>query len=266
MENKNKIRLNKAIAMSGITSRRKADELIISGKVKVNGKVVSNLGYKVTQSDNISVNGRVIKPEKHKYILLYKPRGYITTTKDEFGRKIIYELLGDKYNYLKPVGRLDRDSEGLLFLTNDGYLANQIMHPNNKIKKTYLVSISGLLLAEEVNFLIRNLLCGVSLSKEIHKVDSIRQVLIASGSQMKQTVFEAVIHEGINRQIRRMFQVLGYAVSKLKRIKIGPFELGNLQKGKYLELTKEKAYAILQSSTKQARATESRFKDPYSTR
>ena len=245
------IRLNKAIATSGIYSRRQADELIKSGKVKVNNKVVDNLSYKVLSSDKILVSGKVIEKKDFKYFLFYKPTGFITTRKDELGRKTIYDLLPSSFKYLKPVGRLDRDTEGLLILTNDGNYINHILHPRNEIRKTYLVKVKGFLTKYEVKFAMDKLLLGVYLEGKNCKVDQIKQIYSDVGTYRKHTILEAVIHEGINRQIRRMFQVLGYPVIGLVRTNIGNFNLNKLAKGKYLEIKKEEAYAIFNNKRKE---------------
>ena len=239
------IRLNKAIAMTGSASRRKADDLICAGKVKVNGKVITELGYKVLASDKIQINNKQISVKENSYLLFYKPCGYITTTKDEHERKTIYDLLPVKYKHLNPIGRLDKESDGLLLLSNDGDFINQVLHPKNNIKKTYIIKINAILNSKETDFIRNELLSGVNLEGRIFKVDSIRKITGTDVKEGKQTIFEAVIHEGINRQIRRMFQQLGYSVDGLKRTKIGNLNLGNLKKGHCQELTKESAYAIL---------------------
>ena len=246
-ELKNLVRLNKAIAMSGLVSRRKADELIRNGKVKVNNKVIVDFNTKVSSLDKLEVNGHPLRAKKHHYLLFYKPRDCITTMKDEFGRKTIYEYLPKEFSYLKPVGRLDRDSEGLLLLTNDGDFINQVLHPKNNIKKTYLVTIEDELKQGEITLIVDQLSSGVNVDGRIIRVDSIEQMFVEQSQKVKQTVFEVVIHEGINRQIRKMFQMLGYSVKKLKRIKIGPFTIKNLQRGHFKELDKKTAYAIIQS-------------------
>ena len=135
------VRLNKAIAMSGLVSRRKADELIRSGKVKINNKVMVDFNTKVSPTDKLEVNGKPLRAKNYHYLLFYKPRDCITTMKDELGRKTIYEYLPKEFSHLKPVGRLDRDSEGLLLLTNDGDFINGVLHPKNNIKKTYVVTM-----------------------------------------------------------------------------------------------------------------------------
>ena len=143
-------RLNKFIASSGICSRRKADELIESGVVFVNGKKVTELGFLVQDKDKVVVNQKLIKPVKHEYYRFYKPAGYITTADDEKGRKTIYDILPENLNHLKPVGRLDKDSTGLLILTNDGDLINQLTHPSIKIPKVYLVSVDSVVHPHEL--------------------------------------------------------------------------------------------------------------------
>ena len=247
---KNLVRLNKAIAMSGLVSRRKADELIRSGKVKINNKVVVDFNTKVSPSDKLEVSGKSLRAKNHHYLLFYKPRDCITTMKDELGRKTIYEYLPKAVSYLKPVGRLDRDSEGLLLLTNDGDFINGVLHPKNNIKKTYVVTIDSGLTKSEADLVKNRLMSGVTIDSSISKVDSIEQMFFEHEQKVKQTVFEVVIHEGINRQIRRMFQALGYSVKGLKRIKIGPFSIKNLQRGKYIEIDKKTAYGIIYSKNK----------------
>ena len=137
------VRLNKYIASSGLCSRRKADELIESGVVQVNGKTVKELGYLVQEKDKVFVDKKMVRPVKHEYYKFFKPAGYITTADDEKGRKTIYDLLPENLYHLKPVGRLDKDSTGLIILTNDGELINQLTHPSVKVPKVYLVSVNG---------------------------------------------------------------------------------------------------------------------------
>ena len=239
------IRLNKRIAMSGLASRRNADELIKSGKVKVNGKVINDLGFKVSLKEKIEVDGKVLEIKAFKYLLFFKPKGYITTAKDEKGRKTIYNLLPNEYHNLKPVGRLDRDSEGLLLLTNNGDFINKVSHPKNKVPKTYLVSIDNFK-KENSGEIIEKLLSGVILDGGSHKADKIEQIRKNNSYKGKQWNFEIVIHEGINRQIRRMFQCIGYSVTALKRIKIGSLNSYKLEKFRklYEEINEEEAYAI----------------------
>ena len=144
-------RLNKYIASSGLCSRRKADELIESGVVQVNGKKVTELGYSVQNKDKVFVNGKFIHPVKHEYYRFYKPAGYITTSDDEKGRKTIYDLLPENLHHLKPVGRLDRESTGLIILTNDGELINDLTHPSVKVPKLYRVAINGKITQNDID-------------------------------------------------------------------------------------------------------------------
>lgn len=247
MQEEEKIRLNKRIAMSGFASRRNADELIKSGKVRVNGKVINDLSFKVSLKDKIEVNGKALDIKTFKYLLFFKPKGYITTAKDERGRKTIYSLLPAEYHNLKPVGRLDRDSEGLLLLTNNGDFINKISHPKHKIPKTYLVSIDNFK-KENSDEIIKKLSSGVILDGECHKADFINQIRKNNAYKGKQWNFEIVIHEGINRQIRRMFQNIGYSVTALKRVKIGSLNSYELEKSRklYEELEEKEAYAIFE--------------------
>ena len=136
-------RLNKYIASSGLCSRRKADELIADGKVAINGKIITELGFYVREKDKVTVEGKLIKPQSLEYYRFYKPAGYITTQEDEKGRKTIYDIIPPELKHLKPVGRLDKDSTGLLILTNDGELINQMTHPSIKVPKVYVVTING---------------------------------------------------------------------------------------------------------------------------
>lgn len=245
-ELKQTIRINKAIASSGITSRRKADELIKHGKVKVNGKIITELGYKVSDSDEIEISGRKIQKNQNKYLVFYKPAGCITTRNDELGRKTIFNYLPLKYHDLKPVGRLDRETEGLLILTNDGNYINNVLHPRYKIKKTYEVIIEERLDKNQINEVSKKFLEGVIIDGTLCKADSINHKTRQKSSQMKQTTFEVVIHQGKNRQIRRMFQIFGFYVKALKRIEIGSFNLQNLKKGQFTELDRNSAYALFE--------------------
>lgn len=252
MQNK-KIRLNKAIASSGLCSRRKAEELIKSGKVKVNGKVISELAYYIFKDDDLEVDGKKLKEKSHRYVLFHKPKGYITTSKDEHGRDTIYSLLPKSFLYLKSAGRLDSDSEGLLVLSNDGYFLNELQSPKSNIQKSYLIKLQENLSDIEKNHIMQKLLKGLLIDGKTCKIDEIRKINIRSQDK-KHYDFEVVIHEGRNRQIRRLFQKLGYTVSRLKRIKVGSFYLGEIKKGSYREISKQEAYAYLQEKY-QARGT-----------
>ncbi len=245
-QNEQSIRLNKRIALSGLASRRKAEDYITAGKVKVNGKIVRDLSYKVSPRDILEVDGKLLLPKSFKYLLFNKPVGYITTLSDEKGRKTIYDLIPSEYRHLKPVGRLDKDSEGLLILTNHGDFINKILHPKYKVSKKYLVRISGLTSNEKTEELIKKLKSGVFLDDRCFKVDSVLNVYESYLYKRKQWNFEIVIHEGVNRLIRRIFQNLGYSVSRLKRIQVGKLNLNSLEKNKklYEEITEYEAGQI----------------------
>ena len=227
-----KIRLQKILSDCGIASRRKSEEMILNGIVKVNG-IVANIGDKVNPlKDKITVNGKkLIAKDRNYYIMLYKPRGFITTMSDEFDRKCITQLVADIPARIYPVGRLDKDSEGLLLMTNDGEFANNIIHPSKHIKKTYRVTVSPNITDEQLaQFNIGMVIDGVRTAPADAFVISRHQ---------KRVVLEIVLYEGRNRQIRKMCENLGLEVKRLKRIGIGPLKLGLLHPGKYRELTDE---------------------------
>ena len=221
----NKIRLNKYIASCGFSSRRKADELIEQGVVKVNGKVVKELGFLVSQKDKIVVNSELLRPEKLVYIKYYKPAGYITTMDDEKGRKTIYDILPEEVRNLKPVGRLDKDSTGLLIMTNDGELINEMTHPSVKISKIYRVVVKGKIGIKQLQELSE----GIEIEKgKIAYADA--RIVEYEGQN---TVLEVVLYQGLNRQIRKMADYIGYPVIYLKRVMHGPIDLSGLKKGQF---------------------------------
>ncbi|MCX7695526.1 MAG: rRNA pseudouridine synthase [Caloramator sp.] len=223
-----KERIQKYIARCGITSRRKAEELVLQGKVKVNGKIINDIITIDTESDVVEVDGKVIKPEENKvYIILNKPTGYITTAKDQFGRKTVLDLI-DVKERIFPVGRLDYDTSGLLILTNDGQVANKLMHPSKEIDKVYIAEVEGVPTKEEMERFKR----GLKIDDYITAPAKIRLL-----KQMgKTSVVEIIIHEGRNRQVRKMCSAIGHKVLKLERIKVGKIELGNLKVGEWRHL------------------------------
>lgn len=233
-----KIRLQKLIAESGLCSRRKAEEYIKQGKVKVNGRVAS-IGDGATLKDVISVDGERIylskKREKY-YIMLNKPRGYVTTMSDELDRRCVTELLEDFPERVYPIGRLDRNSEGLLLFTNDGKFANDIMHPSRHVSKTYRVTVRPAITDEQL----------VQLSEGVVIDD--KKTLPANVTVLTQeqgrVVLQVVIREGRNRQVRKMCEAVGLEVARLKRTAIGPVKLGMLKPGTYRELTSEELRAL----------------------
>ena len=203
-------RLNKYIASSGLCSRRKADELIESGVVTVNGKRVTELGFTVQRKDKVFVNGKMIHPVKHEYYRFYKPAGYITTLDDEKGRKTIYDLIPENLHHLRPVGRLDRESTGLIILTNDGDLINELTHPSVKVPKLYRVSINGKISQNDIDTMYKGI--EIEPNKMAYAEVDVLEV------DDKHTVMEIMLYQGLNRQIRKMFEHLGFEVLTLKRI------------------------------------------------
>lgn len=222
-------RLQKIIALSGYASRRKAEELIKAGKVMVNGKVVRELGTKANFSDDILVDGKKIEEEEKEYYIFNKPRGVITSTSDDKGRKVVTDYF-ETNKRLYPVGRLDYDTTGLLILTNDGELANLIMHPRNEIEKQYIAKLEGIIKGEEINKL-KN---GVVLdgTKCIPK----RVKLRGFDKKTNTSIVEIVICEGKNHEVKRLFESVSFNVLKLKRERIGFLTLGKLKSGEYRKL------------------------------
>ncbi len=234
-----KIRLQKFMAESGVASRRKSEELISQGKVRVNGKV-AQIGDKIDPKyDKITVSGkRVAKQKKTVYLMLNKPRGFITTMNDERDRKCVAELVSDINVRVYPVGRLDRESEGLLLLTNDGEFANALTHPSKHIPKTYRVTIRPSITKQQATD-FRN---GI----EIDGIMTAPADLKIISEEENRTVVEVTLYEGRNRQIRKMFESFGIEVARLKRIKVGNLKLGMLKQGEYRELKEEEVNALLE--------------------
>ena len=230
-------RLQKVIAQSGIASRRKAEELIKDGKVKVNGEVKKELGTKVSESDKVEVNNKPIEKETKEYYLLNKPRGVITTTNDEHGRKIVTDLIETSAR-IYPVGRLDYDTTGAILLTNDGEFANILMHPSNKIDKVYLAKLEGIIKGEQINAL-KN---GVMLDDVLVKASRVK--LKKVNQENSTSMVEITIHEGKNHQVKRMFESVGFHVEKLTRERIGIFDINNLKSGQYRKLTPKEVQIV----------------------
>ena len=218
-------RLNKYIASSGLCSRRKADELIEQGVVFVNGKKVTELGYLVDEKDKVFVNQKLVRPVKHVYYKFYKPAGYITTCDDEKGRKTIYDLLPENLYNLKPVGRLDKDSTGLLILTNDGDLINELTHPSVKVPKVYIVSVDAKMHPHEFEQMAK----GIEI--EPGKIAYADVTLLETDN--KHTLMQIVLYQGMNRQIRKMIEYFGYEVKSLKRIQHATIQLEGLRRGEF---------------------------------
>ena len=225
-------RLQKYMARCGVASRRKCEEIILGGKVKVNGKAINELGTKVNPAiDKVEFEGKIILPEENKvYILLNKPEGYITSVKDEKDRKTVIDLVNVEER-IYPVGRLDYDSSGLIILTNDGDLYNKIMHPRVKVVKRYIAVCTGEFTPRELDKFRK----GIDIGGYITADANIKVIKVEDG---KSTV-EIGIHEGKNRQIRRMCSALGHDVLSLKRVAVGEIKLGYLRRGEWRNLTKE---------------------------
>ncbi|MDR1168472.1 MAG: rRNA pseudouridine synthase [Heliobacteriaceae bacterium] len=218
-------RLNRYIASSGLCSRRKADELIEQRKVNVNGKVITEPGFSVNDKDKVFVNQKLVRPVKHQYYKFYKPAGYITTSSDEKGRKTIYDLLPDSLANLKPAGRLDKASTGLLILTNDGDLINELTHPSVKVPKIYLVTINGRISRRQLE--------QMALGIEIEPDKTAYADVTVLEADNKHTLMQITLHQGLNRQIRKMFEHLGFEVKSLKRIQHAAITLDGLKKGEF---------------------------------
>ena len=240
MDKKEPIRLQKFLSLCGVASRRKAEEMILQGRVKINGKPAI-LGDKVTDRDKVFVNGkRVIAPRtKYRYIMLHKPRGFITTMSDEKGRKCVAELVKDVGERVYPVGRLDKDSEGMLIFTNDGEFANKIMHPRNSIYKIYRVTVRPSVTEEQ----LEKLETGVVIDGQ-KTAPAIVHVLVQDKEQGR-VVLEMILHEGKNREIRKMCEAVGLEVARLKRTQIGGVKMGMLKQGAWRDLTEKEVKNLL---------------------
>ncbi len=233
-----KIRLQKFLASAGIASRRKCEEMIAEGRVKVNGAVVARLGEKVDPAaDVVEVDGeRVLPPPKRVYVMLNKPKGYVTTARDERGRLTVLDLVRGFNGRLFPVGRLDKESEGLLLLTNDGEFANLLMHPRHRIWKTYVVAVRGRVRESDVAALRR----GIALEDGL-TAPAKASLLRTDGL----SVVRISIREGRKRQVRRMFAALGFRVERLERISYGPLKLGDLPRGSWRALSEKEVESLI---------------------
>ncbi|MDR1559125.1 MAG: rRNA pseudouridine synthase [Clostridiales bacterium] len=222
-------RLQKVLAASGVCSRRKAEELILSGRVAVNGQTAAVLGVKVSGSDKITVDGKPVSAVKHIYIMLHKPEGYITSARDQFNRPTVMDLVTRYNTRLYPVGRLDFDTSGLLLLTNDGELTQALTHPSRQVEKTYIARIKGVPDPEEMERFRKGLRIEdyVTAPAGIHIVKSFGENVSV----------KITIHEGRNRQVRKMCEAIGHPVIFLKRVATGRLYLGDLPRGDSRELT-----------------------------
>lgn len=239
----NEVRLQKFMAEQGVASRRKSEELILAGKVKVNGHV-AQIGMKINPRKDLVTVGRQkltnVKNRKMVYIMLNKPRGYVTTVSDELGRKTVMDLLPDFGVRIYPVGRLDKDSEGLLLLTNDGSFTNCMTHPSHEYAKVYRVTVRPSV-DDNILYNLRN---GIEIDGG---VTAPCEVTVLTEEENR-VVLEFVLHEGRNRQIRKMCESQGLEVARLKRISIGPIKLGMLKQGDYRELSEQDVKKLLRSA------------------
>ena len=233
-----KIRLQKYLAQCGIASRRKAEEYIRNGRVRVNGQVVTQMGVKVSPKARVEVDGKPVKPEKKKvYILLHKPKGYVTTVSDPEGRQTVLDLVQEVKERVYPVGRLDYDSSGLLLLTNDGDFANLLMHPKHEILKVYIVTVKG----KPSEKAIEKLRNGIRIDNYITAPAFVKVLNIYENK----TKLEITIHEGRNRQIRKMCEKIGHPVIRLKRVAFGKLELCSLKPGEWRFLTEKEVKQLM---------------------
>lgn len=237
----NKVRLQKFLSEAGVASRRKAEEMIRNGSVKVNG-AVAQIGDSVDpKKDTVTVKGKkVIKERSMRYILLNKPRGYVTTTDDDLGRKCVLELVKDVKERIYPVGRLDRVSEGALIMTNDGAFANAMMHPSKHVPKTYRVTVRPGVTAEQVDILST----GIEIDGRMTAPADVHVLSKEEG----RAVLEIVLYEGRNRQIRKMSEALNLEVARLRRIAVGPVKLGMLQTGEWRDLTPAEVESLFKAA------------------
>lgn len=224
-------RLQKLIAQSGYCSRRKAEELILKGKVTVNGVVVKELGVKASYNDEIMVEKTPIEYEEKEYYVFNKPRGVVCTTKDDKGRKTVLDYFDDTDKRLFPVGRLDYDTTGILFVTNDGDFANLLMHPKNKVDKFYVVKVKGVVTTDE----IKKLKFGVILDGK--KIIPTRVKLKKINKKNLTSIIEITVHDGINHEVKRLMESINHDVIKLKREAILSIGLGSLKSGEKRVLT-----------------------------
>ena len=233
-----KVRLQKFMSECGVASRRKSEELIESGKVRVNGAVAS-LGDKINpKKDTVTVSGKkIVKQKEHKYIMLHKPRGFITTMSDEMERKCVAQLISDVPQRVYPVGRLDRESEGLLLFTNDGEFANALTHPKKHVSKTYRVTVRPGVTDEQLSAITE----GIIIDDRKTAPAEVRVVT----KEDNRVVLEIILYEGRNRQIRKMCEQLDLEVARLKRTAIGSVKLGMLKQGDWRDLTEDEVRKLM---------------------
>ncbi|KRL04337.1 pseudouridine synthase [Liquorilactobacillus oeni] len=233
-------RLQKVMANAGVASRRASEKMILAGNVQVNGKIVEELGVKVAPTDLVVVNGKALEREKKVYYLFYKPRGVISAVKDDKGRKVVTDYFKDIQERVYPIGRLDYDTSGLLLLTNDGELANKLMHPRYKVGKTYVAKVEGI----PDNEIFKKLRLGIQLDQR--KTAPAKTHLISADSKKKTAIISLTIHEGRYHQVKRMLEKVGFPVKKLKRESYGFLTLAGLNSGEFRKLTQEEIKRLKQ--------------------
>lgn len=224
-------RLQKVIAEAGIASRRKAEKMIVAGRVRVDGKVVTKLGTKVETFSNITVDGEPIERESLHTYLFYKPRGVVSTASDNKGRKTVVDFFEDIPYRVYPVGRLDYDTSGLLLMTNDGELANLLMHPRHEVPKVYVAKIEGILEPQQIKVLVN----GVVFDK--HKSAPAKVKILKTNKRKNTQIVQLTIHEGHYHQVKKMFKAVGHPVQKLSRERYAFLDLQSLTSGEYRELS-----------------------------
>ena len=237
---KEEMRLQKLMAMCGVASRRACEKLILEGKVTVNGKVVTELGTKASLDDEIKVDGQMIVKEDKVYYALYKPTGYLTTVKDELGRRTVMDLMTTeaKKNRIFPIGRLDYDTSGILLLTNDGELANALLHPSNNINKVYIATIEGKL-SDEERLKLEN---GVIIDGK--KTSPCEATVTKVNKEKNKTIVKLTIHEGRNHQVKNMFEAIDKKVLKLHREEFAGISSKGLYEGQHRKLTFNEVKAL----------------------
>ncbi len=229
------IRLNRFIANAGVCSRREADNLITEGKIKVNGKVLTEMGYKVKKTDKVEYKGRQLKSETHQYVLLNKPKGFVTTMKDPHAKRTVMELVEKACDErIYPVGRLDKETTGLLLFTNDGETAKKLTHPSHKVRKIYQVELDKPITREDFD----QILAGVTLEDGLAPVSEMATI----GEDNRNIGIE--VHIGRNRIVRRIFEHLGYKVKKLDRVMFANLTKKNLPRGKFRKLNPKEVMAL----------------------
>ena len=229
------MRINKYIALCGVASRRKAEELILAGRIKVNDNVVTELSYQVDEeNDIVKVDDKIIKEEnKLVYILLNKPEGYITTVKDQFDRESVLDLVTDIKERVYPIGRLDYETSGLLLLTNDGDLTYKLTHPKHEVDKTYVARVKGKLTPDE----IKMFKSGLKIEDYVTAPAKLKVIRYDEKSDV--SLLEIKIHEGKNRQVRKMCKAINHPVLRLKRVALGKIKINNCNIGEYRYLTSD---------------------------